>query len=184
HDPVVGMVANFRYPKDHATFLKAALLVSEKVPTAEFHLIGEGPGEAEARALVDAFALGDRVRFLGALPPEAVWTAMNRFSVSVLSSLSEGMPNVVLESMLAARPVVATAVGGVVEVIEHGETGFVVPPRDANALAASIAALLKDPDGAARMGAAGRAHARATYSVDRMVNDFQELWASLGARAS
>jgi glycosyltransferase involved in cell wall biosynthesis len=64
-DPVVGMVANFRYPKDHATFLKAALLVAETVPAVEFHLIGAGPGEAEARALVAALELGPRVRFRG-----------------------------------------------------------------------------------------------------------------------
>ena len=184
HDPIVGMVANFRYPKDHATFIKAALLVAEKVPTAEFHLIGKGPEEPALRELVAALELGDRVRFLGALSPEQVWAATNRFAVSVLSSLSEGMPNAVLEAMLAARPVVATAIGGITEIIEDGETGFLVPPRDANALAAAIGMLLKDPDGAARIGAAARAHVVATYSVERMVNDFMNVWASIGARHS
>jgi glycosyltransferase involved in cell wall biosynthesis len=183
-DPVVGMVANFRHPKDHATFLKAALLVSETVPAAEFHLVGAGPGEPEARALVETLGLHARVRFLGGLPPEAGWAAMARFSVSVLSTLSEGMPNVVLEAMAAARPVVATAVGGVPEIIEEGETGYLVPPRDANALAAVVAGLLKDPEHAARIGAAARTYVLATHGADRMVDAFLALWTSLGARRS
>ncbi len=181
HDPIVGMVANLRYPKDHATFLKAALLVSEKVPTAEFHLIGDGPEEPALRALAAELGIADRVRFLGRMAPDAVWRALNQFRVSVLSSLSEGMPNAVLEAMLAARPVVATSVGGVAEIVEQGETGFLVPPRDANAMASAIGALLKDPDGAARIGDAARAHILAHYSVDRMVDRFLEVWASLGA---
>jgi glycosyltransferase involved in cell wall biosynthesis len=183
HDPVVGMVANFRHPKDHATFLKAALLVAEKVPTAEFHLVGAGPGEPEARALVEALELRSRVRFLGGLAPDDVWTAINRFSVGVLSSLSEGMPNAVLEVMLTGRPVVATAVGGVPEVIEDGETGHLVKPRDPNAMAAAIAGLLKDPARAARMGAAARAYVLRTHGVDTMVDSFVALWTTLGARA-
>src|SRR5207248_2065465 len=62
-DPVVGMVANFRHPKDHRTFLRAAALIAEKVPTAEFHLVGRGPDEAELRALTDELGLTSRVRF-------------------------------------------------------------------------------------------------------------------------
>lgn len=178
-EPVVGMVANFRHPKDHATFLRAAVLVAEKVPTAEFHLVGTGPDEPSIRALAAELELERRLRFLGGRPPDAVWAAINRFSVSVLSSLSEGMPNVVLEAMLAARPVVATAVGGVTEIVRHGETGYVVPPRDANALAAPIAGLLKDPERAARMGAAARATVLTAHSPERMVDNFVRLWTIL-----
>ena len=175
-DPIVGMVANFRAPKDHVTFLRAAALVVEKVPIAEFHLIGAGPEESRARALADTLNLGGRVRFLGALEPGAVWGAMNRFGVAVLSTLSEGMPNAVLEAMLAGRPVVATAVGGLEEIVTDGVTGFLVPVRDASAMAAPIARLLKDPPLAVRMGAAARAHVQAAHGVDRMVDDFLGLW--------
>jgi glycosyltransferase involved in cell wall biosynthesis len=183
-DPVVGMVANFRAPKDHLTFLRAAALVAEKAPLAEFHLVGSGPMEEPARALVAELGLESRVRFLGALGPDATWAALNTFAVSVLSSLSEGMPNAVLEAMLAARPVVATAVGGVTEVVQDGVTGFVVPRRDASALAAPIQRLLKDPVLAVAMGEAGRRHAIAAHGVDRMVDDFLRLWTSRGAGAS
>ena len=180
-DPVVGMVANFRPPKDHATFLRAAALVAERVPTAEFHLVGAGSHEACARQLVADLGLASRVRFLGALDPAGVWAAVNRFAVSVLSSLSEGLPNVVLESMVAARPVVATAVGGVAEIVRDGVTGFVVPVRDPVALAEPIARLLKDPQSAACMGAAARAYALRAHGPDRMVDDVLELYRTLAA---
>ncbi|MBM4439386.1 MAG: glycosyltransferase [Candidatus Rokubacteria bacterium] len=179
--PVVGMVANFRAPKDHRTFLRAARLVVEKVPTAEFRMIGRGPEEPAMRELAAHLELGARVRFLGALAPEAVWAAVNRFTVSVLASHSEGMPNAVLEAMLAGRPVVATAVGGVPEVVEDGVTGYLVRPRDASALAAPIARLLKDPAIAVRMGAAARERARTRHGVDAMVESFLSLWRSFGA---
>jgi glycosyltransferase involved in cell wall biosynthesis len=178
-DPVVGMVANFLPPKDHDTFVRAAALVAERMPTAEFHLVGAGPVEPRVRALVDELGLTSRVRFLGRLSPDDVWTALGRFAVSVLSSLSEGMPNAVLEAMLAARPVVATRVAGMDEVVHHGVTGYLVPPRDATALAAAVTRLLKDPGLAARMGAAGRERVRTAHGPDRMVDDFLALWRSL-----
>ena len=183
HDPIVGMVANFRPPKDHATFLHAAARVLDTVPTAEFHLVGSGPEEAAARRLVGTLGLGDRVRFLGALEPEAVWTALNRFAVAVLSSRSEGMPNAVLEAMVAARPVVATAVGDVPAVLRDGVTGLLVPAGDAAALGAAVGRVLKDPALAADLGTAARRHALATYGPARMAETFLDLYRALGARA-
>ena len=182
-DPVVGMVANFRPPKDHATFLHAAARVVETVPTAEFHLVGAGPEEAAARALVDQLGLAGRVRFLGALEPAAVWTALNRFAVAVLSSRSEGMPNTVLEAMVAARPVVATAVGDVPALVRDGVTGFLVAPGDADALATAVGRILKDPALAADLGAAARRQALAAHGPARMTGAFLDLYRALGARA-
>ena len=181
-DPIVGMIANFVPPKDHASFLRAAALVVEQVPMAEFHLVGAGPGEAPARRLAAELGIASRVRFLGRLAPDAVWTALHRFAASVLSSGSEGMPNAVLEAMAAGRPVVASRVPGMDEVVRHGATGYLVPPADARALATAITRLLKDPSAAARMGAAGRDCALTAHSPARMVDDFLRLWASLGAR--
>src|SRR5262249_48770029 len=151
----------------------------EKVPTAEFHLVGAGPEQAATRELADELDLGSRVRFLGRLTPLEGWAALGRFAVSVLSTVDEGMPNVVLAAMVAARPVVGTRVGGIGEVVEEGVTGFLVPPRDASALAAPITQLLKDPGLAARMGMAGRRHVLADHAPDRMVKNFLDLWRSL-----
>jgi len=166
------------------TFLRAAALVAVTVPTAEFHLVGEGPEEPALRRLAGELGLGARVRFLGGLPPDAVWAAVNRFAVAVLSSLSEGMPNAVLEAMMAARPVVATAVGGVPEVVRDGVTGSLVAPRDVAGLADAIGRLLKDPELAALMGATGRRHVLASYAADRMIDRFLGLYASLGAHGA
>jgi glycosyltransferase involved in cell wall biosynthesis len=183
-DPVVGMVANFRPPKDHATFLRAAARVVELVPTVEFHLVGAGPAEAAARRQAAELGLAARVRFLGALGPDATWTAMNRFTVAVLSSLSEGMPNAVLEAMVAARPVVATAVGGIPEVVRDGVTGCLVAAGDAAGLAAGLGRILKDPALATAMGAAGRRQALAAHAPARMAERFLALYAALGARGA
>jgi glycosyltransferase involved in cell wall biosynthesis len=182
HDPIVGMVANFRPPKDHTTFLHAAARVRETVPTAEFELVGAGPEEAAARRLADALGLGDRVRFLGALEPDAVWAALNRFAVAVLSSRSEAMPNTVLEAMVAARPVVATAVGDVPVIVRDGVTGLLVQAGDAAALGDAIGRILKDPALAAALGAAARQHALAAYGPARMADAFLDLYRTLGAR--
>ena len=181
-DPIVGMVANFRPPKDHATFLHAAARVLDTVPTAEFHLVGAGPDEAAARRLADTLGLGDRARFLGALEPDAVWAALNRFAVAVLSSRSEAMPNAVLEAMVAGRPVVATAVGDLPALIHDGVTGLLVPAGDAAALGAAIGRILKDSTLAADLAAAARRRALDAYGPARMAEAFVGLYRTLGAR--
>jgi L-malate glycosyltransferase len=183
-DPIVGMVANLRPPKDHVTFLRAAVRVVELVPTAEFHLVGSGPKEDALRRVASRLGIASRVRFLGALEPDAVWSELNRFAVAVLSSWSEGMPNAVLEAMVAGRPVVATAVGGVPELVLDGVTGCLVPPGDDAALGAAIGRIIKDPALAATMGAAGRRHVLTAHRPARMADDFLRLYHRLGAEGA
>lgn len=178
-DPVVGMVANFNSWKDYDTFLRAAARVADQVPAAEFHCVGSGEGEPAARALTAELGLDARVRFPGRVGPEDVWATLGRFAVFVLSTHSEGMPNAVLEAMLAARPVVATRVPGMAEVVDDGVTGYLVPHRDPDALASAVMKLLKEPQCAERMGAAGRVRALTAYGPDRMVDDFLRLWRAL-----
>ena len=182
-EPVVGMVANFRPPKDHVTFLRAAARVVEMVPRVEFHLVGTGTGEVAVRRLADELGLARRVKFLGACSPDVVWAAINRFAVAVLSSSSEGLPNAVLEAMVAARPVVATNVGGVPEIVSDGVSGLLVPPGNVDTLAAAIGRILKDPTLAASMGAAGRRRALVAHRPGRMTRDFLRLYHDLGAAA-
>lgn len=181
-DPIVGMVANFRPPKDHATFLHAATRVVDTVPTAEFHLVGSGSEEAATRRLADALGIARHVRFLGGLEPDAVAAAINRFAVAVLSSRSEGMPNAVLEAMVAARPVVATAVGDIPAIVRDGQTGFLVAPGDADGMSAAIGRILKDPALAAQLGDAGRRLALSAHGPERMAEAFLDVYRALGAR--
>jgi glycosyltransferase involved in cell wall biosynthesis len=99
--------------------------------------------------------------------------------ISVLPSLSEGLSNVLLESMAAGVPVVATKVGGNPEVVEEGATGILVPPRDSAALADAMGTLLENQDLAGRFGSSGRRRVEVHFSLDRMVQDTQKLYFGL-----
>jgi glycosyltransferase involved in cell wall biosynthesis len=105
--------------------------------------------------------------------------------IFVQPSLWEGLSLAMLEALLSGSPVLATRVEGVVDVIQDGKTGLLVPPNDAPALAAAICALIADPDLRTRLGRAGKAHVQKHYSVKRMADDYealiQHMWKKAGA---
>ncbi len=178
-DLVVGMVAHFRPEKDHVTFLRAAGEVLKVVPSARFCLVGSGPLEPAMRERADRLGIAGRIEFRGRLEAAALHAAVRQFRVAVLASKTEGLPNTVLESMAAGRPVVATAVGGTEEVIEDGVTGFLASPEDPAGLALGIIRLLKDPALARRMGERGRQKVEREFTADRMARQFLELYRNL-----
>ena len=104
---------------------------------------------------------------------------LSECAVSVLPSLSEGLSNTLLESMAAGAPVVATNVGGNPEVVQEGSTGFLVPPRDPDALADRICRVLNDRSLAARLGEAGRRRVVEHFSMERMLRDTERLYLTL-----
>ncbi|NNH70793.1 glycosyltransferase [Nocardia uniformis] len=163
-DLVVGIVAALRPEKDHATFLRAARRVADRVPSARFLIVGDGPARGEIEALVGELGLADRVVVAGSRPDIAA--LLSAMDVVVLSSYSvECFPMALLEAMAAARPAVCTAVGGVPEMILDGETGYLVPPRDPKQLADRLTALLSDPPLRRRMGAAARTRVETHFSL-------------------
>jgi glycosyltransferase involved in cell wall biosynthesis len=177
---VVGMVARFWEQKDHVTFLRAAREILRVVPSVRFCLIGSGPLESAIREVAQHLGITARVDFCVGLEGEALRAAVRRFHVSVLSSKNnEGLPNAVLESMAAGHPVVATAVGGISEIIEDGVTGFLVPPEDPAALAERVVLLLKEPALARTMGEAGRQKVGCEFTMDRMADQFLRLYGDL-----
>jgi len=97
----------------------------------------------------------------------------------VLTSASEGTPVTIIEALAAGRPAVATRVGGVPDVVDEGETGFLVRPGDTHALAERIEILARDPERRAAMGAAGRERTLSRYAVERLVDDMDELYREL-----
>jgi glycosyltransferase involved in cell wall biosynthesis len=170
----IGILAMLRPEKDHSTFLRAAEIVHQSLPGAHFIIAGDGPERERLEQMADAMALRDCVTFIGQVSGPAA--AIPGWDVSVLSSRHEGMPNVVLEAMAWARPVVATDIQGVTDMVTDGVTGYVVPVADAAAMARQILALLAAPNVAMQMGQAGRERVLARWSVDRMVAEYQALY--------
>lgn len=178
--PVVGIVANLRPVKDHDLFLSMAALVAASDARVHFAIIGEGDQrdrlEREARRL----GLAARVHFLGQLPNRP--NPFQLTDIATLTSRTEGFPNSILEAMAAARPVVATAVGGVPDAVVEGVTGFMVAPGAAESFAAAVLRLLGDGELARQYGEAGQRLARERFSETRVLADLQALYERVLAR--
>jgi glycosyltransferase involved in cell wall biosynthesis len=177
--PRVGVVANLRPIKGLDLFLGAAQEVARAHPEVTFHLGGEGEARPGLERLAHDLGLGDRCRFHGGVADVPVFLA--GLDVCVLCSHSEGMPNVILEYMAAGRPIVATAVGGVMELIRDGIDGLLVPPGDQGRLAGALRRVLGNPALAGRLAASARARVHERYSKDRMVRRFERFYTSLAA---
>ena len=102
------------------------------------------------------------------------------FDLFAMSSVTEGLGTALLDAMAIGQAIVATRAGGIPEVVAHDQTGVLVPPRDADALAAAIVRLLGDPDRRAQLGAAGHERARTSFSVERMVQATLDAYGRLG----
>jgi glycosyltransferase involved in cell wall biosynthesis len=152
--PLIGIIGRMSPEKGHATFLKAFPQVLTKVPTARTVFLGTGQEEARLRKMCAEKGMENHVHFMGFQEDVAAWYPA--LDLVVLPSLSEGLPNVAMEAMLFGKPVVATNVGGVPEVVEDGVTGIVVPPRDAKALADAVIEMLSSPGLMAEYGVRGR----------------------------
>ncbi|HEX2167085.1 MAG TPA: glycosyltransferase family 4 protein, partial [Longimicrobiales bacterium] len=180
---VVGSVGSLSPIKDNALLLRAAAQLRPEFPRLHVVLVGRDAGSRkDLESLADGLGIHDIVRFTGQMPQHP--SAHNLFDVSVLTSVSEGLPNSVLEAMAAARPVVATRVGAVADAVVEGITGLIVPPRDPDALAASLRPLLADPTLRLRLGSAGRERARERYSADHAITALIEVYQGLVSGSS
>ena len=170
--PLLVAVGRLRPPKDFDTLLRALALL----PDAQFDaaIVGDGPQRRELEALLVQLGLEERVRLEG--ERRDVPALLARADVFVLSSRSEGLPVSVLEAMAAGLPVVASAVGGVAELVLDGETGVLVRPGDPEALAAALGPLLADPALRRRLGDAGRARAEAVFDLEACRRAHVELY--------
>jgi glycosyltransferase involved in cell wall biosynthesis len=146
--------------------------VAARVPNAHLLLVGRGPLEATLREQIQPLPRVIMVGYRSDVP-----AVLKAIDLLVLPSYWEGAPNVVLEAMAAGKPVVATAVSGTPELVDHGRTGLLVPPHASAALAQALIELAADPAARARMGAAGREKAKTQFSVEAMVDHYVELLA-------
>ena len=172
------VIANLIPYKGHSDLLKAAKAVVERFPDAVFLLVGEDRGiQRKLEQDVANLGIGQSVRFLGRR--DDVPLLLTASDLSILPSHEEGFSNVILESMAASLPVIATDVGGNREAVLDGITGWVVPPEDPKALAAKIIDLLKDPDRAEEWGKRGRERVNQMFTVKKMVAAHMDLYGSL-----
>jgi glycosyltransferase involved in cell wall biosynthesis len=172
-DPVVTLVARLVPIKRVDRFLDVAAAVADR-PRVRFVIVGDGELREELVASAAACGLGDRLHWAGFRRDMAdVYAASD---VIVLTSDNEGTPVSLIEAQAAGVPVVSTDVGGVAFVVEHGRTGLLASPGDHPELAGAIVALLDDAALAARLAAAGRAQARESFALDRLVDDLDALY--------
>jgi glycosyltransferase involved in cell wall biosynthesis len=174
--PRIVTVANLRPEKGHDTLINAAPIVARVYPDVEFLIVGDGPLRASLVRQVNLRGLRSRFQFLG--ERDDVPAILATSDVFVLPSRSEASPNGVLEAMAAGLPTVACRVGGLPELVQHGQTGLLVEPDSAEALAASILEVLDRPHAAATFGRAARARVEERFSFDRMVTSFEQLYLS------
>jgi glycosyltransferase involved in cell wall biosynthesis len=153
--------------KGHVHLIDAWAVVRAAIPNATLILVGDGACRAALKTQARTLGIADSVRFLGFRSPAAPY--LEACDLLVQPSLTEGMPNAVLEAMAAQKAVVASRVGGIPELVVHGETGLLVPPAQPEALAQALLALLRDQARRHAMGRAGHARARAHFSVASMV---------------
>ncbi|MCE0763117.1 glycosyltransferase [Pseudonocardia kujensis] len=166
--PVIGAVAVLRPEKDHATLLHAMRLVLDERPDARLLIVGDGPERSSLEALATELGIAGSVAFAGAR--HDVDRLLGGIDVVTLSSFTvECFPMAILEAMARGLPAVATAVGGVPEMIDDGRTGHVVPPRDPRALADALLKVIGDPSVRASMGAAGRRRVEELFTLERSV---------------
>ena len=174
----IGMIARMNNTiKNHPTFLRVAARLSKRYSFLEFVLVGDGPLRPELEQMAATLGIKERVLFFG--ERHDISSVLASLDVSVLPSSSESLSNVILESMAAGVPVVATAAGGTPELVKNGETGLLVPVGDESKLEDAIGLLVHDPKSRAQYALHSRQFARSRFHVKEVCRRFEQLYTLL-----
>lgn len=176
-EPVLGYFGVIGYGKEVDSLIESFPLVLVQFPMAKLLIVGEGKDKPLSQRRVQELGIENNVQFLS-------WVAditeiMPAFDIFVLPSKAEGMPWSVLEAMACAKPVIATAVGGIPEAVENGKTGILLPDSKPESIAQAILSLLKDPERAVNMGRAGRKRIEENFTAFHEIQKMEELYDSL-----
>lgn len=175
--PIVGAIGRLTRQKGYADLIRAAETVVDRIPDVCFLIVGDGRLRPRLQSLAEGLGLGDSVVFAGARDdPQSCYRL---FDVFAAPSLWEGLPYTVLDAMTYGVPVVGARVGGIPDVVVHGENGLLVSPHDVPALASAILELLQYPAQRARLGTNATRTILASYTRERMVGDTEALYESL-----
>jgi glycosyltransferase involved in cell wall biosynthesis len=175
-DKLIGTVARLVPIKGHEFLVKAAPLVLQHYPDTTFLLIGDGPLRKKLENLAQQLNFFDKIVFSGMR--EDIPRLLNAIDIFVLPSLNEGMGRVLIEAMVLAKPIVATRVGGVPDVVEDGSSGLLVPPADPDALADAICTIMKNPALASKL-ASHAAICSQKFSHTEMIRQLENLYKSV-----
>lgn len=175
--PVLGIVARLTAQKGHTTLLRAMPEVVRQFPTAQLVVVGDGELRPELQRCTNQLGIESHIHFLGYHDNAAAM--MSGFDVFVHPSRWEGFGLVFLEAMAAGLPIVATQVGSIPEIVQHGRTGLLVPVDDAQALSQAICTLLADRHLAQNMGQAGRRRLEREFTHTAMVERTCAVYAQL-----
>jgi glycosyltransferase involved in cell wall biosynthesis len=176
--PLIGMVAVLRSWKGHRLFLEAVPLVLEKVPQARFLIVGDGPQEGNIQRWIEEMGLKEMVVMTG--HREDIPEVLAALDVVVsASTAAEGVPQVLVQALAMKKPVVATDVGGVGEIIRDRETGLLVPPGNPKALAEAALAILSNPEVANALGRQGRELVERSYRLEKMLDHIEAVYQDL-----
>ena len=172
---LVGLISYLRSYKGHEYFIEAAARVLPREKDVTFLIVGEGPEEGRLRARAASLGLADQVQLLGFR--EDLLSVFRSLDLFVIPSVEgDTIPQVLMQALAMGLPVVSTTVGSIPDVVQDGKTGFVVPPRNAGALAERILTLLADAGLRTEMGRRGRALVEQEYSLDRMLDRLEEVY--------
>ncbi len=175
--PVVGSIGRLIPEKGYETFIRAAKEILSSIPGISFLLVGDGPDRQRLEKLADELGLREKFLFLGF--QEHVQAFLRSFDIFVLPSVHEGFGLTILEAMAMQKPVVATAVGGIPEVVANGESGILVTPQNPQGLAEAILTLLQERSKATEMGKKGRKIVEERFTLERMLKETEEVYSHL-----
>jgi len=180
HAPIVGAVAALTQEKGHKYLIDAAALVVREVPDARFVILGDGDQRPALERHVKELRLDRHVVLPGFRAD--ILSFIHSFDLFVMSSLFEGLGTSLLDAMALSKAIVASDTGGIPEAVAHGETGLLVPPRDARELATAIVRLLKDPARREKMGRAGLERVKRLFSAEQMVEKTLGVYENLKSK--
>lgn len=174
---VVGTTGRLVTVKGPEYLIRAAAEVVKTFPKTVFVFVGDGDLRAELESLAKELGISDNILFLG-------WRSnveefFHTFDIFVLPSLNEGMGKVLVEAMAAQKPIVASAVGGIVDLVQHGKNGFLVPPKDVSALARNITKLLQDRELAKQFGACGKKSVYPKFDIATRILKMEQVYDEL-----
>ncbi len=172
--PVITLVAVLRAQKRHELVIAAAAELIKVFPQARFLFVGDGPGRDRVEQEIRKAQLEDRILMTGYR--EDIPEILSFTDLGIISSVAEGIPQFLFQIMAMGKPVIATAVGGIPDIVASGVTGILIPPEDPAALVQAMVQALRDPESAGRLGEEGRRLVEKEYTVEKMAEKVYRVY--------